>query len=141
MTLREYVRRRNGVPLGHPSSLQMMLKRSLGASDYAHFWRYWNPIWSYYLSRFVNRPLSGLFPARLAAVVTFAVSGFAHDLAILVISGQLQFACLIWFSQMGVLLVLSQILNITYSSWPFAARAVANLAPTLITAGLTSLVV
>ncbi|WP_287008332.1 MBOAT family O-acyltransferase [Alteromonas sp.] len=59
-----------------------MLSRSLGAKSFSHFWRYWNPIWSYYLSRYVMRPLSKWLPQWLTIMITFAVSGALHDLAV-----------------------------------------------------------
>lgn len=48
----------------------------------AQFWRYWNLLWGYYLSRFVMRPASRLLPIWLATIVTFLVSGALHDIAV-----------------------------------------------------------
>ena len=45
LTLSQYVKFRNGVPLGDSQSLSNMLHRSLGAASFAEFWQYWNPIW------------------------------------------------------------------------------------------------
>jgi hypothetical protein len=58
-----------------------MLHRSLGAATFAGFWRYWNPIWGYYRSRYVNVPLRTIMLAAPAAIATFAASGAIHDVA------------------------------------------------------------
>jgi len=57
LTLAQYVRRRNGVPLGASGSLRNMFYRSLGAGSIAGFWRYWNPVFGYYLGRYIYAPL------------------------------------------------------------------------------------
>ena len=58
-----------------------MLRRSLGASTFAGFWRAWNPLFSYYLTRWCYKPLARHFPRPVAVVSTFAASGAIHDLA------------------------------------------------------------
>ena len=84
-SLSEHVRLRNGVPLGAPGSLFNMLNRSLGAKSFAAFWQYWNPIWGYYLTYKVFLPAKNIFPAGLALLFTFAVSGALHDLAVMIV--------------------------------------------------------
>jgi hypothetical protein len=56
LTLSEYVKHRNGLPLGASGSLQNMLIRSFGAGTFARFWQYWNPIWGYALGRYIYAP-------------------------------------------------------------------------------------
>ncbi|MFT5676243.1 MAG: GR25 family glycosyltransferase involved in LPS biosynthesis [Paraglaciecola sp.] len=102
ISLSEYVKKRNGVALGAPRSMTNMLKRSLGASSFYLFWQYWNPIWGYYLSRKVMKPLSQLFPIWLAMIMTFAVSGALHDLAVTIIKWKLTFFFTPWFSLMAL---------------------------------------
>ena len=87
ITLSEYVKKRNGVALGASGSMTNMLKRSLGANSFYLFWQYWNPIWGYYLSRKVMKPLSDFLPIWLAIILTFAVSGGLHDLAVTMVKG------------------------------------------------------
>ena len=53
LVLSDYIKKRNGVPLGASNSLRNMLYRSLGAGKFSVFWRYWNPIWSYYLGKYI----------------------------------------------------------------------------------------
>ena len=82
LSLSQNVRKRNGVPLGDRRSMRNMLYRSLGAKSFAVFWRYWNPIWGYYLSRNVMRPLKTL--PVIALVVSLLLTGlvgksFASD--------------------------------------------------------------
>ena len=141
INLRGYIQRRTGVPLGHPQSLSLMLSRSFGAGDYAEFWRYWNPIWSYYLSRYIHRPLSKILPGPMAVLGTFATSGFLHDLAVLVISGDWQYLCSAWFFFMGLLLVISEAVGIRYSGLPFLGRAILNAIPTLLALGTALLLI
>ena len=105
VTLSEYVEKRNGVPLGARGSLTRMLHGSLGAATSAGFWRYWNPIWGYYLSRYVNVPLRTIMPAAPAAIATFAVSGAIHDAAAYVVTGSLTFLFAPWFAVLGLMVV------------------------------------
>lgn len=85
VTLSDYVRRRNGAPLGASGSLQNMLYRSFGAGTFAKFWQYWNPIWGYALGRYVYAPMHRYIPASLALILTFTVSGAIHDLATILV--------------------------------------------------------
>ena len=85
ITLSQYVKRRTGVPLGSKHSMRNMLYRALGAKSFPLFWHYWNPIWGYYLSRNVMRPLASFLPVSLATLVTFLVSGGLHDIAVSII--------------------------------------------------------
>ena len=71
LSLSQYVKKRNGVPLGASHSMRNMLSRALGAKSFPIFWHYWNPIWGYYLSRNVMRPSSQFLPMWLAVLVTF----------------------------------------------------------------------
>ncbi len=127
LTLGAYVRRRNGVPLGHPDSLRNMLQRSLGAESFHVFWLYWNPIWGYALARWVAQPLNRILPAVLSLWLTFVVSGAVHDLAGLLIKGRPIFALTPWFALMGLLVVGSKLSGYSLRHAPWAARAALNL--------------
>lgn len=128
VTLKQYISRRNGVPLGAPNSLSQNLTRSLGAGSFAEFWQIWNPIWGYYLARLVFVPLKRWLPSPVALLSTFAVSGFLHDVAVMAIKWKPIFFFTPWFLLMGLLVVVSAALNIRYQrfSWPF--RAAINIA-------------
>ena len=127
ITLSEYVKKRNGVALGASGSKSNMLKRSLGASSFYLFWHYWNPIWGYYLSRKVMKPLSHLFPIWVAVMMTFAVSGALHDLAITLVKWKLTFLFTPWFSLMSLIVLATKHFGISYSDYHWLVRAFINL--------------
>jgi hypothetical protein len=126
LTLSEYVGRRNGVPLGARGVLTAMLRRSFGADSFAGFWRYWNPIWGYYLGRYVHAPLRRVLPKWLALVGTFAVSGAIHDLAIWGVAGSPTLLLTSWFTLLGLVVVLTSKWGIRYPLDARMARAVVN---------------
>jgi hypothetical protein len=58
-----------------------MFSRSFGATTFARFWQYWNPVYGYVLGFFVFASLRRFAPRSLCVVITFAFSGFLfHDL-------------------------------------------------------------
>jgi hypothetical protein len=128
VTLSEYVERRNGVPLGARGSLTRMLHRSLGAPTFAGFWQYWNPIWGYYLSRYINVPLRTIMPAAPATIATFAASGAIHDAAAYVVTGSLTFLFAPWFAVLGLMVVAFTRLGLRYGFRTWAVRAAINIA-------------
>lgn len=127
LSLRQYVKRRNGVPLGAPGSLSSMLKNALGAKNFAQFWLYWNPIWGYYLAKKIQKPLTPFLPHSLALILTFSISGLFHDLAVSVIKQEVFFVCTPWFLVMSLAVIASTKLNINVSKFPFIIRAFINL--------------
>ena len=138
ITLTQYVKKCTGVPIGHKDSLRNMLTRSLGASSFYLFWRYWNPVWSYYLSRFVMKPCNDIMPAWCALVVTFAVSGALHDLAVSLVKLKLIFFFTPWFIVMGALVLVSKYSQIQFSCAPWLLRALANISFIVLSYWLTS---
>jgi len=126
ISLSQYVKKRTGVSLGASGSMGNMLKRSFGAPSFYLFWRYWNPIWSYYLSRYVMKPVSSFVPHWCAVIITFAVSGALHDLAVMLIKWKLLCFFTPWFSLMAVCAVLSIKLNLLFSHFPMSVRAFIN---------------
>ncbi len=137
MTLAEYVRRRNGVPLGASGSLSNMLKRSLGAPSFAVFWRYWNPIWGYYLAKKIYSPLRNVLPPAIALVVTFIVSGALHDLAASLVAGTPIFVCTPWFLFLGIGVLLGEALSLDFSRYSWVTRATFNTLYIAACLGLT----
>jgi hypothetical protein len=127
LTLSDYVKRRNGVPLGHSASLRNMLTRALGAGKFSIFWQYWNPIWGYYLGKYIFKPLKAIFPPALALLLTFAVCGFIHDLAIMLLKWKFTLLLTPWFIWMGLCVVLSESTKMDYSTLPWIARAAINV--------------
>lgn len=126
MSLRAFVRRRTGLPLGAPGSLRAMLARSLAAPSFHVFWQYWNPVWGYYLGTRVYQPLQTWLPAAAARVVTFVVSGALHDLAVMLVKGYWPMFFTPWFTLMGFLTALSAHYRLHYPR--FLPAPIANLA-------------
>lgn len=126
ISLSEYVHKRNGVALSAPGSLSNMLRRSLGANSFHVFWRYWNPIWGYYLSKNVMRPLGRFLPLWLAVIATFAVSGAMHDLAVSIVKFRFTFFFTPWFSLMSFFVLATDRFGISYGQYPWPIRALIN---------------
>lgn len=103
ISLNNYVKRRNGVSLGHPNSLVNMLKRSFGANSFDVFWVHWNPIWNYYLNKYIYKPIERISNRYVAVILTFCFSGFIHDLVGLLIYNSTSFLFTVWFIIMGIL--------------------------------------
>ena len=137
LSLAQYVKKRNGVPLGASDSMKNMLLRSFGASSFPVFWNYWNPIWGYYLSRNVMRPIANFLPFSLATFITFLVSGALHDIAVSIIKWKTIFFFTPWFGLMGLIVIGSKGAGISYGhvSWP--VRALINASFILISLGIT----
>ena len=123
----DYVKRRNGVPLGDKDSLRNMLNRSLGAGKFSIFWQYWNPIWGYYLGKYIFKPLKLVLPQALSLIITFVVCGFIHDLAIMLLKWKFTLLLTPWFLFMGLSLILSDYAKINYSKFSWIARAAINI--------------
>jgi len=126
LTLAVYVRRRNGTPLGSSGSLRNMFYRALGAGTFGGFWRYWNPVWGYYLGRYIYAPLKQWLPSWTALLITFSASGILHDALASAVLGRTVFIITPWFFLMGVVVVIGQALRINYSQFVWAARAAIN---------------
>jgi D-alanyl-lipoteichoic acid acyltransferase DltB (MBOAT superfamily) len=120
------VERRNGIPLGSPGSLSEMLRRSFGADTLGGFWRHWNPIWGYYLGRYVNAPLRKVMPSGLAVVLTFIVSGLIHDIAISLVAGSPTLLFVPWFALIGSMVVIGRRFGLRYPFRAWSVRASIN---------------
>ncbi|WP_130736509.1 acyltransferase [Flavobacterium sp. J27] len=127
MKLSEYVKKRNGVPFGHPNSLRNNLKRSLGASNFSTFWNFWNPIFGYYLGTKIFRPLKKILPIELSIVITFVFCGLIHDFVTSLLRGEMALFFSVWFLIMGVVVVLSKLVNYDLSHQKWIIRAFVNL--------------
>lgn len=127
VSLAEYVEKRNGVPLGASRSMRNMLQRALGAKSFPVFWHYWNPIWGYYLSRHVLRPLSAVVPKWFAVLLTFLVSGALHDVAVSLVKWQTVLFFTPWFGMMGAMVIVSNKYAIAYGAFTWPIRALINL--------------
>lgn len=127
MTLTEYIKKRNGVPIGSPKSLRNNLYRSLGAKNFSTFWNYWNPIFGYYLGKLIFKPLRKIFPIAVALVFTFVICGLVHDIVTTLYRGKISIFFTIWFLMMGVAVLITKYFKHNYSEHTWLIRALANL--------------
>ena len=139
VTLAEYVEQRNGVPLGDSNSLQNMLRRSFGASSFAGFWQYWNPIWGYGLGKYVYSPLQRVLPMAIALITTFVISGALHDLVTMALRRSVTFFFTPWFFILGVGVVVGRAVKMDLSNYSWWIRASVNLIYLILGAVLTIL--
>jgi hypothetical protein len=126
LSLSEYVKKRNGVPLGDSHSMRNMLSRSFGAKSFAVFWHYWNPIWGYYLSRNVMRPLNAFLPGSLAIFITFIVSGALHDIVVSLAKWNSVVFFTPWFGLMGLAVIGLSKMGVSYGHFAWHLRAFIN---------------
>ncbi len=127
LTLAQYVRRRNGVPLGASGSLRNMFYRSLGAGSFAGFWRYWNPVFGYYLGRYIYAPLKKWLPSTLALVITFVICGALHDAVATAVRGSIVFLVTPGFFVLGAGVAIGQTVQLNYSRFAWPIRAFINI--------------
>lgn len=137
VSLAQYVKKRNGVPLGQSGSMRNMLFRAFGARSFQVFWRHWNPIWGYYLSRDIMRPLANFLPISLATLVTFLVSGALHDIAVSIIKWKIVLFFTPWFGLMGLLVIVSKAVGISFGQFSWIARAIINASLVFVSLGVT----
>ncbi|MCX2745338.1 acyltransferase [Mangrovivirga sp. M17] len=134
MTLTDYIKKRNGVSIGSPKSLRNNLYRSLGSKNFSTFWNYWNPIFGYYLGKFIFKPLKRFLPVALSLLLTFIFCGLIHDAVTTIYRGELSFFFSIWFLIMGLAVLITRILRHNFSRQSWVVRASVNLS--IITACL-----
>jgi len=104
-----------------------MLRRSLSAPTFGGFWRYWNPLFSYYLYYRCYRPLVRFLPRAPSVVLTFAASGAVHDLfASLAVREPFVF-CTPLFAVFGVYVVTEEGLGLKLEVAPAWLRAFYHL--------------
>jgi hypothetical protein len=104
-----------------------MLVRSLGASTFAGFWRYWNPIFGYYLGRYVFEPARRWMPRPPAVVLTFVACGALHDLVTMAVRGSVTLLFTPWFFLMSLGLLGGSAFGLNFGDRPWWMRAVINL--------------
>lgn len=131
-SLGHYLKRRNGVALSASGSLGNMMQRSFGAASFAGFWRYRNPIFSYYLDKHVYGPTSRFAPRWLALLVTFLICGSLHYIVTLVYRGSTQFLFTLWFLFFALGVILSEGMGMNMARRPFWFRAAMHLTYLLV---------
>jgi hypothetical protein len=99
-----------------------MLARSFGARSFVAFWRYWNPVYGYFLYYWSYRPLRIYLPRPIALVLTFALCGFLlHDIVHIVFTGVPLVT--LWFVVLGGVAYVSDALRMDMSRRPYVVRA------------------
>jgi hypothetical protein len=127
MTLTEYIKIKNGVSIGSSKSLRNNLYRSFGSKNFSTFWNYWNPIFDYYLGKFIFKPLKKIFPVAISLLFTFIINGLIHDTVTTLLRGKISFFFSIWFLLMGLAVLLTRTLKHNFSKQVWIARASFNL--------------
>ena len=79
MNLEEYTYYRTGTKK-IPMVIRNMFLKPFVSSSLKSFWKYWNPTWGYFLLFYCYEPIKKYFPAWVALITTFIVSGLAHDI-------------------------------------------------------------
>jgi len=125
MGLAEYVTYRLGRTPGEQA--RSFLGRPFGARSLADFWRYWNPVWGYFLLFYCYRPLRARLPRAAAAWGTFVACGLSHDLPFAVpaylTTGRLPlFTLTAFFALVGGLVVVTERLRLRFTRLPVAVR-------------------
>lgn len=127
MTLGEYVKKRNGVAIGHPQSLSRNLYRALGAKNFSSFWKYWNPIFGYYLGLKIFKPTKQFFSPTLSLIITFVFCGLIHDVVTILFRGQTSFLFSYWFLNMSIAVIISNYFNQNLAQHRWIIRSTVNL--------------
>ena len=126
VSLQRYVDQRLGSPTGAWDALRRMFVLAFTASSFAAFWRYWNPVYGYYLYYWAYRPLRRLVPRPVAVVVTFAGCGLLlHDLPHLPFTGIPLIT--MWFVVLSIGVLLSDALRMDLSGQPRMLRVASNV--------------
>lgn len=125
LTLTRYIEQRVGTTAGEQAI--NLLAKPFGADSLAGFWRYWNPVWSYYLTYYCYRPLRDRMPRPLAVWLTFCICGLVHDLpfvasALLIRQRSASFTLTMFFALTGGLVVLTDRLRIRFGALPNPVR-------------------
>lgn len=118
--------------LGSTPGVQLMnfLWRPFSAATLSGFWRYWNPVWSYYLTYFVYRPLRYLFPQWFSILLTFMISGCFHGLlaGILTKNSLPIFGTTLWFAMLGGLVIATDYWHLSFAFVPRWLRWIMHIA-------------
>lgn len=97
--------------------LSRVFWRPFTAPSLALFWRYWNPVYGYYLSKYIYRPCRIILPHSLCVIVTFAFCGFfLHDIFGYLVNGHLTppHSITTWFTIIALGIVLSEKLDLRF---------------------------
>ena len=125
-SFRDFTFRRMGNPTGPLDGLSKMISLSFGAKSFADFWRYWNPVYHYFLFYWVYLPLRKLLPRPFAVLISFIFCGlFFHDIFLLPFMHMPLITA--WFLILGVGVIVGELLHMDLSSKPRSLRIIVNI--------------
>jgi hypothetical protein len=156
LTFRGYLLRRLDLDreelLAHPNDrgrflLMRMLDRAFTSPSLSMFWRYWNPVYGYFLSKYIYRPCRRILPRWTSLLLTFAFCGFfLHDAlawpAAITRTGKLfppPHRITAWFTLIAAGILLSEALGLRFDALSRRARIALHLAYLAITLTLALL--
>ena len=83
MSLYNYLNRISGTSDAF-GQLKTSIAKAFHSKSFKLFWRNWNPLFGYMLSKYINRPLSKMTNGKISSLLTFLFSGLIlHDLWIM----------------------------------------------------------
>ena len=112
MTLKKYVNKKFNYRKSLSGCLNYMIQASFFSKTFREFWTHWNPLWGYYLTFYVYRPFRKIIPKSFALICTFVISGFLHDVFVMVLLQKTYFLFSLIFLFFGVTILIERILNI-----------------------------
>lgn len=126
ISFKEFTLRRMRNPTGPWDGLRQMLVLSFGARSFADFWRYWNPVYHYFLLNWIYRPMRKFLPRPIAILVSFGFCGFFfHDLFLLPFT-RIPLITL-WFLLLGAGVTISEALHMDLHDRPLSFRVAVNV--------------
>ena len=123
-TYREYEQRRLGHSVNQLAGIAVMFRRAFGSSTFAGFWRYWNPLFSYYLYYYCYKPLDKFLPRSLVVIGTFTVSGTIHDFVASIMLLEIYILFSPVFTFWGLLVVGEEVFSLNFSRTQFWSRVI-----------------
>ncbi|NDJ61108.1 MAG: hypothetical protein GYB67_08280 [Chloroflexi bacterium] len=139
-TYRQYAQRTLGHPASEWAAIRSMFRRAFRSPTFAGFWRYWNPLFAYYLYYLCYRPLAQWLPRPPAVLITFALSGAIHDVFASLVTRRVFVLFTPVFAVYGLWVILEEYFGLTLTWAPVWLRATAHTITLLGTLGVGLLI-
>ena len=122
--------------------IRNMICKPFVSSSLKSFWKYWNPTWGYYLLFYFYKPFKKIFPAWLALIITFLISGLFHDIIYIIpmMMKEVKFIfpfITVWFFIISIGILFTELLNINFNKIHLMFRPVFHSGYLIITFILT----
>lgn len=127
MDLKSYANRKFGNKKSLTGGLIYMLKASFLSNTFKGFWQQWNPLWSYFLTFYVYRTSRKVIPNSLAILFTFAVSGFLHDVFVMVLLQKPYYLFTLIFFTFGLIVCVESVIKISLNKFPKSLKPIYHL--------------